>query len=240
MRIDHGAANTAGSVDALVAATTSAIAAAKVDLVGSAVASLYDPGRVIWAANPKQASPVTVADAIAAQAAPDPPPLSGCPTSMLFSVGAFLPGLFANGVVAFPTPPAAVFVGIVDEGGRPVSLSDCPDPVPALAADPSPWLVTGADAVPRIRIRLAWIVTPESGTAADLRARCAATPGIPPRVIDVVDPSAFLYYDPLLVSLSSRAPGLATRLDLCDSFGATGPAAVASSLSVWLSGLQLP
>ena len=117
-------------------------------------------------------------------------------------------------------------------------LSSCPDPVAGLASDPSSWLQTGANAVPRIRIRIAWIATPESGTAAALRARCAATPGIPPQVIDVVDPSTFPHYDPLLSSLSSRAPGLSAGLDLCAAFAA--PAAVSSTVSVWLAGLRLP
>jgi len=225
-------------VDALVAATSKAIADARVDLVGSAVVSLYEPDRMIWAESPKHPSPVTVANALAAQATPDAPPLAGCPTTMLLRMGSELPALFANGVPAFPTPPAALFVGIVDEGGRPEPLSACPDPIGLLASDPAVWLFNGAAPVPRIRIRIAWIATPESGTAAELRARCAATPGIPSQIIDVLDPSASPFYDPLLSSLSSQAPGLSAGLDLCKAFAA--PASVGSVVSTWLSGLRLP
>jgi hypothetical protein len=238
VRIDHGAANTAASVEALVAASTKAIADARVDLVGTAVASLYEPSRVIWAHNPNAPMPITIADAIATQAVPDGPAPSSCPTAMLFRLGSELRALFTGAILAFPTPPAALFVGIVDHGARPVPLSACGDPATGLAADPADWLSTGAAVPPRLRIRIAWITTPESGTTASLRARCAATPGIPPSVIDVVDPSTMLFYDPLLSSLATRAPGLAAPLDLCNAFAA--PALVSSAVSVWLSGLRLP
>jgi hypothetical protein len=238
VRIDHGSANTAASVEALVAASTKAIADAKVDLVGSAVASLYEPSRVIWAHSPNAPTPITIADAIAMQAVPDGPAPSSCPTTMLFRLGSELRMLFTGAFLAFPTPPAALFIGIVDHGARPVPLADCGDPASGLAADPADWLSTGAVVPPRLRVRIAWIATPENGTTASLRARCAATPGIPPSVIDVVDPSTMLFYDPLLSSLTSRAPGLAAPLDLCDAFAA--PALVSSAVSVWLSGLRLP
>src|SRR5207253_581201 len=83
---------------------------------------------------------------------------------------------------------------------------------------------TGAQPPPRSRVRIELVSTPESGTSTALRARCAATPGIPTQVIDVVEASAFPFFDPLALGLSVRAPGLVTQLDACDSFGNAGPA----------------
>src|SRR5438045_8056219 len=97
------------------------------------------------------------ASGVAAQATPDAPPLAGCPTTMLLRMGSELPALFANGVPAFPTPPAAPFVGIVDEGGRPEPLSACPDTIGLLASDLAAWLFNVAAPVPRIRSPIAWI-----------------------------------------------------------------------------------
>jgi len=238
VRVDHGAANTATSVEALVTAASKAIGDAKVDLVGTAVGSLYQPARVIWAENPRQTAPESIARALTELAVADPPALGGCPADMLVSMASALRSLFANGVTAFPTAPAALFVGIVDEGARPAALSACPGAIATLANDPSFWVQNGAAPVPRVRVRIAVIATPESGTSEALRARCAATPGVPPEVIDVINPSALAYYGPLLSTLSSRAPGLSVGVDLCDAFGT--PASVGTTISTWLSGLNLP
>lgn len=72
-------------------------------------------------------------------------------------------------------------------------------------------------------------VATREGEAVDaFRARCREVPGFPVNLFDVIEPSAHVYFDPLLAALGAANPGTGQQADLCDLLGSDTDLAVRS------------
>jgi hypothetical protein len=231
VRVDRGLANLADSIQLLVERTTYALGAAGLSTRGIAVVSLYG-GDLIWSTLDARTARIgTLATALRARTAFDNPLPSGCATSQLLRLGPQLSDL--GGQPPFSVRPGALLVALVDHGTRPVALTSCGNPAAALGADPACWAAFRGTVLPRAQLRFALFATPETGTTADLRTRCAGVPGLPLEAIDALAPSTLPYYDPLAAQIDQGQPDLATRFDLCRAIGSDAPAALATFASAW-------
>jgi hypothetical protein len=233
VRIDRGTANLAAPIAHLVLGTTQALIAAKLGIRTIAIVSLYG-GELIWSWSgtvfPKDTTALFsgMVTRLQSRASLDLPAPAGCATATVFEIGK---RLFSLGV--FSTIPGALMVGVVDHGARPAGIDTCGDPGAALSADPACWANFGGTVLPRVQTRFGFFATPETGSTSDMRISCLSVPGIPLQSIDVLEASSAAYFDPLSNQLNVAQPGLATRFDLCESFGTAGYGQLTSFASSW-------
>lgn len=233
VRIDRGTANLAVPIAHLVTATSQALTTAKLGIRSIAIISLYG-GDVIWSWSgttfPMDMTPLFngMVTRLQSRASLDLPAPAGCATATLLDVGK---RLFTLGV--FSAVPGALMVGVVDHGARPAGIDTCGDPGAALSADPACWANFAGTVLPRVQTRFAFFATPETVSTSDMRTSCLSVPGIPLQSIDVLEASAAAFFDPLSTEMDVAQPGLATRFDLCESFGTAGYGQLTSFAGAW-------
>jgi hypothetical protein len=85
------------------------------------------------------------------------------------------------------------------------------------------WLqaIGGATGVPLSRVIFVDIVTSEGEAPAAFQARCAGVPGFSRTLLDVLAPSATIYYGEFVTQASAHNM-LAEKIDLCDALGDSG------------------
>jgi hypothetical protein len=233
VRIDRGTANLATPIAHLVTSTSQTLTAANLGIRSIAIISLYG-GEMIWSWSgttlPTDMTALFngMVTRLQSRASLDLPAPAGCATATLLDVGKRLSSLGL-----FSAVPGALMVGVVDHGGRPVGIDTCGDPGAALGADPACWANFAGTVLPRLQTRFAFFATPETGSTSDMRTSCLSVPGIPLQSIDVLEASSAAYFDPLSNQLNVGQPGLATRFDLCESFGTAGYGQLTSFATTW-------
>ena len=239
LRIDQGTANLAAPLQVLLKQITATLTQQGLLVTSVAVSELYAQ-ETIWALRdqPKAPVPDTLAEVLrnvsASRAGTLP---TSCPTDALMNEGASLwAWTYAGSVRPFMPGPGALMVILIDAGARPHPLSDCRAD-DFSNADPVRW--ARLDRTLRIRQTLfLMLATPENGDLTALRQRCAAIPGFPLAVLDVLAPSSMGFFDPWAAQMNARKPDLASRIDLCDALGSGAPALWGNIAKRWYQVLE--
>lgn len=91
------------------------------------------------------------------------------------------------------------------------------------------WLVLGGGArLPLSRIFHVDFVTAEGADTASFWSRCGAVAGFPSGLLDLMEPSAAVYYGPLGKAVDQAAPGRSLQADLCAMLGSSAPLSLKS------------
>ncbi len=193
-------------------------------------------------------APVTLHDAVAYHAAH----VSGantvsCEHEALAELGASLEyqvpsypadlaGGFGGAGQFFEALGSPLVVVYVDGRGRNHALSACSvagqpvvDHFSAVGPAGLSWLSLDGQSLGMGAVTHLAIVTSEDESSAEMAARCLATPGVRPAVIDVLAASPHPYFVPF-VEAYAEAGGRAEILDLCEVLGTDGPAALEAAL----------
>jgi len=80
------------------------------------------------------------------------------------------------------------------------------------------------------------IATSEGEDIDSFRTRCAAVPGFPINLFDVMEPSANLYFTPLMAALDASHPGTGQMADFCQLIGQS-PTAALTQLGTQVAGV---
>jgi hypothetical protein len=88
------------------------------------------------------------------------------------------------------------------------------------------WLSFASGGITPEQVVQVSIATSEGESDDAFRARCAAVPGFPLNVFDVIGPSPNAYFTPLLAALNAAHPGTGQSGDFCELIGQSPQAAI--------------
>ncbi|HZR08094.1 MAG TPA: hypothetical protein VFA79_05895 [Myxococcales bacterium] len=223
LRVDQGTANLADPVASLLDTLSAGLGAHGLLVTSVAVADLYAPQTVLWAARGKQPSAAPlggVLRAISATKSGTPP--ATCTTAALLTDGTSLLAWNAGGVFPFNPPPGALLVVLIDTGARPFPLSGCTDSQMLWLTDPQQWALFGRP-IRRGQTHFLLLGTSETESMDAMRTRCASVSGFPTTALDALAPSAAAFFGPMATQMNATSGDLATSVDLCTGLSVGAP-----------------
>jgi hypothetical protein len=244
IRIEPGTANLAAAYEQLVIAAVRAADAAGFEGRTVYLADLYRPDRGIFATTSVYrnydgtVAVYGIASAIASAAASSGATPSQCATDGLATAGASLRWW------RWEARPAALLVGVIDSGARPVAYSGCGDLGARYGGDTAAWASYWDGTLERDRTRFALLATTEASSTEWQRAQCLAVAAFPRTGLDVIAASETTrFYDPWQTALAAAAPsitGFSARQDLCAAIGGGLASDLAVRLAAWRVALGIP
>jgi hypothetical protein len=223
LRIDQGTANLADPVAGLLDALSAALGENDLLVTSVAVADLYQPQTVLWAARGKQPTAAPLAGVLrAVSATRSGVPPATCTTAALLTDGTSLLAWNVGGLFPFNPPPGALLIVLIDTGARPYPLSGCTDSQMLWMTDPQQWALFGRP-IRRGQTHFLLLGTSETESIDTMRTRCASVSGFPTTAIDALAPSAAAFFGPMGTQMNATSADLATRLDLCTALSTGAP-----------------
>jgi hypothetical protein len=215
VRVTPGLANLSDRLANTMLAAQSALAVSGFGVRGMHLLSLEDAVPLAdFQGTAISATSLSAVLAAAAVKATDLPEVV-CTVSGLASVGQSLQAALGSA-----DPPGALFVGLIDTEARPFGPSDAQCQIGGVDAATyfaTPSWTNWSCGVPfkASQIRIAALASAEGVTDAEMRAMCAAQPGVDPSVSDVLQPSAVAFFGPWSAGVDAVSPGGVLDTDLC-------------------------